>query len=62
LWSVGDHADHTLILFSGAVLCTTPEGATFRLGPGDLVGSLDAVADEPRWYDAFQPSVPKEAV
>jgi CRP-like cAMP-binding protein len=52
LWSVGDHADHSLILFSGAVLGTTPEGAAFRLGPGDLVGSLDAVADEPRWYDA----------
>jgi CRP-like cAMP-binding protein len=52
LWSVGDRADHILVLFSGAVQGTTPEGAGFRLGTGDLVGNLDAVAGEPRWYDA----------
>jgi CRP-like cAMP-binding protein len=52
LWSVGDRADHVLVLFSGAVQGTTPAGASFRLGPSDFVGNLDAVAGEPRWYEA----------
>jgi CRP-like cAMP-binding protein len=52
LWSVGERADHLLIVISGNVTGLTPEGATFQFGPGDIVGNLDTISGAPRWFDA----------
>ena len=53
LWTAGDVADHAVILLSGLVECTTPDGALFRFGPGDIVGNLDTMAAMPRWFNAI---------
>jgi CRP-like cAMP-binding protein len=39
-------------LVCGVVRGSTPDGAEFRFGPRDVVGSLDMVAELPRWFDA----------
>lgn len=51
LWRVGDPSDAMVAILCGRVRCTTPEGQRFELGAGDLVGSLDATGQVPRWYD-----------
>jgi len=52
LWSIGDPANHAVILLCGVVECTHPDGALFRFGPGDIVGNLDTMANVPRWFNA----------
>lgn len=52
LWVPGDRASHLLILVSGVVQGETATGAQFRFGPRDVVGSLDMVAQVPRWFEA----------
>jgi CRP-like cAMP-binding protein len=52
LWSMGDRSQHLLILVCGIVRGTTADGAEFRFGPRDVVGSLDMVAEVPRWFEA----------
>lgn len=52
LWSPGDASSHLLILVCGVVRGTTLDGAEFRFGPRDVVGSLDMVAEVPRWFEA----------
>lgn len=52
LWEAGDHAPHALLVWSGSVGCTTPPGQTFRFGPDSVVGGIDSIAGEPRWYRA----------
>jgi CRP-like cAMP-binding protein len=52
LWSVGDVADHAVILLGGVVDCDTPDGARFSFGPGDIIGNLDTMASAPRWFNA----------
>jgi CRP-like cAMP-binding protein len=52
LWGTGDRAQHLLILVAGVVRGRAPSGAEFRFGPRDVVGSLDMVAELPRWFDA----------
>ena len=52
LWSTGERATHAAILLCGAVQGATPPGARFTFGPGDLVGALDTIAEQPRWFDA----------
>jgi CRP-like cAMP-binding protein len=52
LWVEGDPPGDMIILFSGIVECTTEEGQRFRFGPGDVVGVLDGMANEPRWFTA----------
>jgi CRP-like cAMP-binding protein len=52
LWSVGQRADHLLIVISGSVTGHTPQGATFQFGPGDILGNLDTISGAPRWFDA----------
>jgi CRP-like cAMP-binding protein len=52
LWSVGEHAGHMLVLLSGVVQGSTPHGAVFRVGPRDVLGSLDAISGQPRWFGA----------
>jgi CRP-like cAMP-binding protein len=51
LWRVGDPSGHMLTMVSGVVSASTEAGLQFRFGPRDILGSLDMVADVPRWYD-----------
>ena len=54
LWAVGDVADHALLLLSGTIGGSNPERKlSFELGAGSLAGGADALAGEPRWYDAL---------
>ena len=52
LWSTGETASHTAILLCGTVQGETPAGARFTFGAGDIVGALDTIAEQPRWFDA----------
>jgi CRP-like cAMP-binding protein len=53
LWEIGDKSTYFLMPLCGAVECHAEDPEQhFTLGPGDAVGSLDAVADEPRWFRA----------
>jgi CRP-like cAMP-binding protein len=52
LWSVGDQADHAVILLCGVIDCESADGAVFRFGPGDIIGNLDTMASMPRWFNA----------
>jgi CRP-like cAMP-binding protein len=51
LWRIGDPIATNLLIVSGVVRATSPEG-TFRGGPGAPIGGLDTLArSEERWYD-----------
>lgn len=52
LWYSGERAENMLILVRGEVSAKSPEGASFRFGPGDILGNLDTIAGLPRWFDA----------
>jgi CRP-like cAMP-binding protein len=53
LWSLGALADHTLLLIEGVIGASSEnEEQVFEFGPGDVVGGIDALAGEPRWYQA----------
>jgi len=52
LWSIGERADHLLIVVSGNVTGRTRTGGVFHFGPGDILGNLDTISGEPRWFDA----------
>jgi CRP-like cAMP-binding protein len=53
LWRAGGVADHSVMLMSGLVECTTDDGKQrFVLGPSAIVGGLDSVAGAKRWYTA----------
>lgn len=52
LWEDGDTAPYALLLWSGMVHCTTPSGQCFRFGPDSVVGGIDSIAGEPRWFRA----------
>lgn len=56
LWTIGERADHLLIVVSGQVSGRTLEGSKFQFGPGDILGNLDTIAGEPRWFDAHAQS------
>lgn len=53
IWSQNDVADHTLVVLSGRISATR-EQASFQVsfGSGVLIGVAEALAQEPRWYDA----------
>ena len=52
LWEVGDPSPHSLLLHRGTVTGITVKGQQFRFGPDSVVGGIDAMASEPRWYRA----------
>ena len=52
LWKAGDPAGFVSLIVSGEVACTTPGGVAQHLGPGTPLGSIEATAEEPRWYSA----------
>lgn len=53
LWRLGDSATYILVVTEGRLLCTTENQAQrFEIGNKSLAGGLDALAGQPRWYDA----------
>jgi CRP-like cAMP-binding protein len=52
LWAAGAPAESMLLMMCGSVRGHTPEGLDFQLGAGDIVGGVDMVAEQPRWFDA----------
>jgi CRP-like cAMP-binding protein len=53
LWEVGDLSEHNVLLLEGVIAGSSVEPAqSFEFGPGALVGGIDSLAGEPRWYRA----------
>lgn len=52
LWKAGDPAGWVSLVVSGEVTCWSEGGAPQHLGPGAPLGSLEAIAESPRWYSA----------
>ena len=52
IWKIGDPVELNLLMVSGSIVCTDPQGRTFRYGAGGAVGGLEAFAGARRWYDA----------
>lgn len=54
-WREGERADRIAFVVGGAVACVSSQRSAPRawsVGPGRFLGLLEAVADEPRWYEA----------
>jgi CRP-like cAMP-binding protein len=52
LWHEGEATGWGSMIVSGSIRCTSSRGHDFVAGPGLVLGSLDAVAEVPRWFDA----------
>jgi len=52
LWREGEATGWGTLIVSGTVRCTSSHGHDFAAGPGVPLGSLDAMAQVPRWFDA----------
>ncbi|HEX7671218.1 MAG TPA: cyclic nucleotide-binding domain-containing protein [Polyangiaceae bacterium] len=52
LFRLGEAAPYSLLVHSGVVACETGTAQRFRLGPDSVVGGIDSIAGEPRWYSA----------
>jgi CRP-like cAMP-binding protein len=52
LWHEGEATGWGSMIVSGSIRCTSSRGHNFVGGPGIILGSLDAVAEVPRWFDA----------
>jgi CRP-like cAMP-binding protein len=52
LWREGEGTGWGSLIVSGTVRCTSSRGHDFVAGPGIALGSLDAVAQVPRWFEA----------
>jgi CRP-like cAMP-binding protein len=52
LWHEGETTGWGSIIVSGSIRCTSSRGHDFVASPGIVLGSLDAVAEVPRWFDA----------
>jgi len=52
LWREGDGAEYSVLVSTGVVHCETRKGLSFRFGPESMVGGIDSLAGEPRWYRA----------
>lgn len=53
LWRAGDEAPWSLFLVAGTVRNETPDGRTFRYGPGTAVGGTETLARKGRWYSTW---------
>ncbi|HET7294500.1 MAG TPA: cyclic nucleotide-binding domain-containing protein [Vicinamibacteria bacterium] len=53
-WREGERADRMGFVVAGSVACESsqPSAHAWSVGPGRFLGLLEAVADEPRWYEA----------
>jgi CRP-like cAMP-binding protein len=52
LWAEGESTGWGSMIVSGSIRCTSSRGHDFASGPGMVLGSLDAVAEVPRWFTA----------
>jgi CRP-like cAMP-binding protein len=52
LWGEGEATGWSAHIVSGTVHCTSSRGHDFTAGPGVPLGTLDAVGQVPRWFDA----------
>jgi CRP-like cAMP-binding protein len=52
IWRVGEPAPYSLVVWSGVISAITETGQRFRFGPDSVVGGIDSIAAEPRWYIA----------
>jgi CRP-like cAMP-binding protein len=52
LWEQGEPARDSLLLYSGVVRCQTDRDQEFFLGPDSVVGGIDSIANEARWFRA----------
>lgn len=52
IWQIGEQSPYCLVVWSGVVSCITETGQRFRFGPDSVVGGIDSIAGEPRWYVA----------
>jgi CRP-like cAMP-binding protein len=52
LWDENEAATHMLIIVRGRAQANTSDGLSFTFGPGDLVGALDTISGNPRWFTA----------
>jgi len=56
LWEVGQRGNWSLMVAAGEVECRPPNGEPFFFGPRFVVGGLDSLAEQPRWYEAVAKS------
>jgi CRP-like cAMP-binding protein len=52
LWRAGDAADHAVLLVTGRIRAATGDRDPFWFDGGTLVGGMEALSGEPRWYAA----------
>jgi CRP-like cAMP-binding protein len=53
LWEQGDESGTLLLLVTGTVSCAARGGdAPFVVGPGAPMGTIESMAERPRWHDA----------
>lgn len=52
LWQEGEATGWGSMIVNGSIRCTSSRGHDFVAGPGVVLGSLDAVAEVPRWFEA----------
>lgn len=53
LWSSSDRSDTIAVVAKGRIQARATTGVSVSLASGDVLGVLEAFAEEPRWYDAF---------
>jgi CRP-like cAMP-binding protein len=53
LWKEGDPSGMVMLVVTGTVACTARgEDVAFALGPGASMGSVESMAERPRWHGA----------
>jgi CRP-like cAMP-binding protein len=52
LWELGEPSGSLLLVLGGSVRLTMAGGAQFTVGPGFPLGSMESVAERPRWFAA----------
>ncbi|HEX4338339.1 MAG TPA: cyclic nucleotide-binding domain-containing protein [Polyangiaceae bacterium] len=52
IWRLGEPSPYSLVVWSGVISAITETGQRFRFGPDSVVGGIDSIAAEPRWYIA----------
>ncbi len=51
-WRRGDRADRLMFVASGRLRCEpAAREATFHIGPGQPIGTMELLGDVPRWFD-----------
>jgi CRP-like cAMP-binding protein len=52
VWRHGDPSEGSMLIAAGIVACQPRDEPGFDFGPGMVMGGLDSIGGEPRWYDA----------